>query len=108
VQAARADLERSRNEALAYANNVVPVARGEAAKIIQDADAYKAQVVAEAQGEAARFTSIYEQYKLAPDVTRRRIYLETMQGILSGMNKVIIDKGAGTGAVPYLPLPALR
>jgi len=109
VQAARADQERMRNEALAYANNAVPVARGEAAKIIQQAEAYKQQVIAEAQGEAARFLSIYNQYKLAPDVTRRRIYLETMQGVLANMNKIIIDNSrGGAGVVPYLPLPGLN
>lgn len=107
VQAARADLERMRNEAQAYANNVVPVARGEAARILQDAEGYKGKVIAEAQGEAARFTSIYDEYKKAPEVTRRRIYLETMQNILANSNKIIVDK-AGTGAIPYLPLPELR
>jgi len=108
VQAARADQERLRNEALAYANNVVPVARGNAAKIIQEAEAYKQRVIAEAQGEAARFLSIYAQYKLAPDVTRRRIYLETMQGVLANMNKIIIDNRGGSGVLPYLPLPEMR
>ena len=105
VQAARTDLERMRNEAQAYANKVVPEARGEAARIIQQAEGYKQQVIAEAQGEAKRFLSVYEQYKKAPEVTRRRIYLETMQGVLSGMNKVIVEKN---GVVPYLPLPALQ
>jgi membrane protease subunit HflK len=109
VQAARADQERLRNEALAYANKVVPLARGAAARIIQQAEAYKQQAIVEAQGEAARFLSIYNQYKLAPDVTRRRIYLETMQGILANTNKVIIDnKGGGAGVLPYMPLPSLR
>ena len=105
VQAARTDLERMRNEAQAYANKIVPEARGEAARIIQQAEGYKQQVTALAQGDAKRFLSVYEQYKKAPEVTRKRIYLETMQEALSGMNKVIIEKN---GVVPYLPLPALQ
>jgi len=107
VQAARTDQERMRNEAEAYANKVIPEARGAAARIIQQAEGYKQQVTSEAQGEAQRFVAIYEQYRKAPDVTRRRIYLETMQDILGGTNKIIIDKSAGSGVVPYLPLPGL-
>jgi modulator of FtsH protease HflK len=105
VQAARTDQERMRNEAEAYANKVVPEARGEAARIIQQSEGYKQQVIAEAQGEAARFLSVLEQYKKAPEVTRRRIYIETMEDVMSRMNKVVIEKG---GVVPYLPLPALQ
>jgi membrane protease subunit HflK len=86
-----------RNEAEAYANKVVPEARGEAARIIQQAEAYKQQVTAEAQGEAARFVSIYDQYKRAPEVTRRRIYLDTMRDVLGDMNKVIVDNKGGSG-----------
>lgn len=109
VQAARADQERIQNEALAYANTVVPEARGEAAKIIQAAEAYKAQTVAEAEGQASRFTKIYEQYAAAPEVTRRRMFLETMERIFSGTDKIIIDEDkAGQGVVPYLPLDELR
>ncbi len=109
VQAARADLERLRNEAEAYANTVVPGARGDAARIMQDAEGYKQRTIAEAQGEAQRFDAIYEEYKKAPDVTRKRIYIETMQNVLSNLNKVIIDnKGGGAGVLPYLPLPELR
>ena len=108
VQAARTDQDRMQNEAEAYANKVVPEARGRAARILQEAEGYKQQVTAEAQGEAARFVSVYDQYKKAPEVTRRRIYLETMQSILSNMNKVIMDNKAGSGVVPYLPLPELR
>ena len=105
VQAARTDQDRMRNEAEAYANKVVPEARGEAARIIQQAEGYKQQVTAEAQGDAQRFLSVLEQYKKAPEVIRKRIYIETMQDVLSGMNKVIVEKG---GVVPYLPLPALQ
>jgi membrane protease subunit HflK len=108
VQAARTDQDRMRNEAEAYANRVIPEARGEAARIIQQSEGYKQQTVAEAQGEAQRFLAVYEQFKKAPDVTRRRMYLETMQQVLSGMNKVIVDgRGNGQGVVPVLPLPGL-
>ncbi len=110
VQAARTDQERMRNEAEAYANKIVPEARGAAARVLQQAEGYKQQVTAQATGEAARFISVYEEYRKAPDVTRRRIYLETMQDVLGGMNKVIMDnRGAGgSGVVPYLPLPQLQ
>jgi len=97
-----------RNEAEAYANRVVPEARGGAARIVQQAEGYKQQVTAQAQGEAARFVSVYDQYKRAPEVTRRRIYLETMQDVLGNMNKVILDNRGGQGVVPYLPLPELQ
>ncbi|MCZ6664714.1 MAG: FtsH protease activity modulator HflK [Gammaproteobacteria bacterium] len=110
VQAARADKERSINEAQAYANSILPRARGEAARIEREAEAYQKEVVARSQGDAERFLSVYNSYVLAKDVTIRRIYLETMQGILTGMNKVIIDSsGGGTqGVLPYLPLPELQ
>ena len=107
VQAARTDQERMRNEAEAYANRVIPEARGEAARIIQQAEGYKQQTVAEAQGEAARFISVYEQFRNAPNVTRQRMYLETMQQILGNMNKVIVDNRNGQGVVPVLPLPGM-
>ena len=108
VQAARTDQDRMRNEAEAYANKVVPEARGQAARVVQQAEGYKQQVTAEAQGEAARFVSVYEEYKKAPDVTRRRIYLDTMKDILSETNKVIMDTKNNPGVLPYLPLPELR
>ena len=109
VQAARADLERAQNEAQTYANRVVPEARGRAAQILQAADAYKSQTVAEAVGQTARFAKIYEEYKKAPDVTRKRMYLETMERLLAGTDKIILDSGgqSGTGVVPYLPLNEL-
>jgi len=108
VQAARADMERAKNEAQAYANDVIPRARGEAAKILQEAEAYKKQVVAIAEGEASRFISIYNEYALAKEVTQERMYLETMEKVLADIDKVIIDKNAGSGVVPYLPLPELK
>jgi membrane protease subunit HflK len=105
VQAARTDQDRMRNEAEAYANSVVPQARGAAARIVQQAEAYKEQTVAEAEGEASRFTAILTEYRNAPEVTRRRIYLETMQQVFANMNKVILD--TENGVVPYFPLPAI-
>jgi len=108
VQAARADMERSKNEAQAYANDVIPRARGEAAKILQAAEAYKKEVVARAEGEASRFIAIYTEYAKAKEVTQERMYLETMEKVLADIDKVIIDKNAGAGVVPYLPLPELK
>jgi membrane protease subunit HflK len=109
VQAARADLERAQNEAQTYANRVVPEARGRAAQILQAADAYKSQTVAEATGQTSRFTKIYEEYKKAPEVTRKRMYLETMERVLGGTDKIILDSNgqSTSGVVPYLPLNEL-
>lgn len=109
VQAARADAERLQNEAQAYANRVVPEARGEAARITQGAQGYKERAIIEARGQTSRFLSVLTQYQKAPDVTRQRLYLETMERVFGGMDKVIIDQSAagGSGVVPYLPLGAL-
>src|SRR6195256_5554871 len=110
VQAARADLERAQNEAQTYANKVVPDARGRAAQIIQIAEGYKQQAVAEAKGQSARFLKVYDEYKKAPDVTRQRIYLETMERILGNAEKLVYDGGgssSGQSIVPYLPLSEL-
>ena len=104
VQAARADQERLQNEAQAYANRIIPEARGEAERILQSAQCYRDQVIAEAQGQGDRFTKVYEQYKKAPDVTRQRIFIETMEKVLGGADKVIVDDKAGPGVVPFLPL----
>ena len=108
VQAAKADKERAQNEAEAYANDVIPRARGEAAKITQEAEGYKREAVAQAEGEASRFIAIYNEYAKAKTVTQERMYLETMEKVLSGVNKIIIDKQSGSGVVPYLPLPELK
>ncbi len=108
VVAARQDQDRKINEARAYANKVVPEARGEAQQIIQQAEAYRAQTVVEANGEAARFIAIYNEYKQAKDVTRRRMFLETMERVLGDKEKVVIDTEQGSGIVPYLPLPELK
>lgn len=108
VQTARADLETARNQADAYRNDIIPKARGSAQQMILDAEAYKQEVIARAQGEASRFSSVYEEFKQAKDVTKRRMYLETMEQILQGMNKVIVDSKNAQGVVPYLPLKELK
>ncbi|MEC9154166.1 MAG: FtsH protease activity modulator HflK [Pseudomonadota bacterium] len=109
VQRARQDRDRLRNEAEAYANSVVPVARGEAERDIKQAEAYREQQIQEAKGEADRFTSVYDAYKIAPEVTRRRMYLETLGEVLGSARKVIIDqKGGASGVIPYLPLPEVQ
>jgi membrane protease subunit HflK len=108
VQAARADLERAQNEAQTYANRVVPEARGRAAQVTQAAEAYREQTVAEAKGQTARFLKVYDEYKKAPDVTRQRMYLETMERLFGGTEKIIVDQGAASGVVPYLPLEQLQ
>ncbi|NVJ71060.1 MAG: FtsH protease activity modulator HflK [Alphaproteobacteria bacterium] len=108
VQRAEADQQRFQNEATKYRNEVIPQAEGKAEQMTQQAEAYRAQTVARAQGEAARFMSVYNEYVLAKDVTKKRIYLETMEEILSGMDKIILDGEAGKGAVPYLSLDQLN
>ncbi len=109
VQSAKIDFTRLQNEADAYQNDVVPRAQGDAARLIQEAEAYKQQVVKQAEGDAQRFISVYNAYKLAPDVTARRLYIETMQDVLKNANKIILDRGASaSGVVPYLPLPAIK
>ncbi|MBT4880752.1 MAG: FtsH protease activity modulator HflK [Alphaproteobacteria bacterium] len=109
VQRARADQERMRNEAEGYRNQVIPHARGAAAKLLQEAEAYKQQITAKAQGDAKRFESVLNAYKTAPDVTRKRIYLETLEEILTNTNKIVLDEATkGQGVLPYLPLPAMK
>jgi len=108
VQRAKQDEERLRNEALAYRNDIVPRAKGEAARMLQNATAEKEKLVKEAEGQAARFTSFYQTYVANKDITTRRMYLETMQEVLSKSEKIIIDEnGKGSGVVPYLPLPEI-
>jgi membrane protease subunit HflK len=108
VQRAQADRERAQNEAEAYQNDIIPRARGEAERLLQDSEAYKQEVVARATGEAQRFRSVVAEYQKAATVTARRLYLETMEAVLTGMNKVIIDGRDGNGVIPYLPLPDLE
>lgn len=109
VQRAEQNQAQLINEADQYRNQRVRLAEGEAAKLVEDAKAYKFRVVADAEGEAARFVSIYDEYKVAKDVTRERLFLETMEQILQQSNKVIIEGGQnGSGVVPYLPLPEIQ
>ncbi|WP_374642006.1 FtsH protease activity modulator HflK [Tabrizicola sp.] len=111
VQAAQQQRDTLEKEADAYANRVTAGARGAAAQLLEESEAYRAQAVNSAQGEAARFVSVYDEYVNAPEVTRRRLYLETMERVLGGMNKVILDGvsggEAGQGVVPFLPLNEL-
>jgi membrane protease subunit HflK len=110
VQAAQQERDRLEKQADAYANQVTAGARGDAARLVEEAEAYRAQVVNNAQGEASRFSSVYEEYVKAPQITRKRMYLETMETVLGGMNKVILDGVSGEtgqGVVPYLPLNQL-
>jgi modulator of FtsH protease HflK len=109
VQAAVQDQARLRNEAETYASRVVPEARGAAERTVQEAQAYRERTVAEAQGAASRFKQVFEEYRKAPDVTRERMFLETMERVFGGMDKIIMDSSAtGPGAVPYLPLNELQ
>lgn len=109
VQAAQQERDRLEKEADAYANRVLAGARGEAARLIEESEAYRAQAINSAEGEAARFNSVYAEYAKAPEVTRKRMYLETMEKVLGSVNKVILDGVTGEGGVvPYLPLDQLR
>ena len=113
VQAAVADRERFIKEARTYADGLVPRAKGEAERILQEAQGYRDRVIAEATGQTSRFLKIYEEYKKAPEVTRKRMYLEMQERVLTGADKIILDKstgagGGGQGVVPFLPLDQLR
>jgi membrane protease subunit HflK len=108
VQAARLEKETLQNQASAYANKSVNEAKGEAERILQGAEGYKQQTVAEASGQAARFLQVFEEYKKAPDVTRQRMFLETMERVMGGTDKIILDSKGGQGVVPYLPLDQLQ
>jgi membrane protease subunit HflK len=114
VQAAAQDRDTAEKRAEAFANETLAEARGRAAQILQDAEAYRAQVINDAKGEAARFSAIYREYASAPEVTRKRMFLETMEKVFGDVDKIIIDDsvsggaGGGQGVVPYLPLNELR
>ncbi|RFC68191.1 FtsH protease activity modulator HflK [Mesorhizobium denitrificans] len=108
VQRAEQDEDRFVEEANQYSNQKLGQARGQGAQITEDAAAYKNRVVQEAEGEAQRFISVYDEYAKAPDVTRKRLFLETMERVLKDSNKVIVDEKGGQGIVPYLPLPELQ
>lgn len=103
---AREDEERSKNKAEAYANKVIPEARGKAQRAIEDANGYRDEVIARAEGEAARFTKLYGEYRKAPGVTRERLYIETLEEVLSNNNKVLVDVKGGNNMM-YLPLDQL-
>tara|TARA_Y100001954_G_scaffold129015_1_gene138188 strand:+ start:113 stop:1234 length:1122 start_codon:yes stop_codon:yes gene_type:complete len=109
VQRARQDRDRLKNEAEAFRNDIVPRARGAAAKLVAEAEAYRAEVVNRAAGDASRFDQVYQAYQANPDVTKERIYIETVEEIFSNVEKIIIDEPAGgSGVVPYLPLRELN
>ncbi|XPV76520.1 MAG: FtsH protease activity modulator HflK [Desulfovibrio sp.] len=109
VASAREDKSRFINEAEAYRNDILPKTRGQAAAMVNEAEAYKASKIKQSQGEAARFTALLKEYKKAPDVTRKRLYLETMEKVLSNpeLEKVILSDDALKKSVPYLPLNQL-
>ena len=109
VQAAEQERDRLQNVADAYANRVLAEARGEAAQVLEEAEGYRARVVNEATGEASRFSAVLGEYSKAPEVTRKRLYLETMEQVLGDMDLIILDENtSGSGVVPYLPLTELR
>lgn len=101
------DLERQKNEGQAYANDIIPKARGQAARLLEEAAGYKVRVINEAQGDASRFTQVLSQYEKAPEVTRRRLYLDAQEQILSKVSKVVVDQKGGGGNLLYLPLDKL-
>lgn len=108
VQRAEQDEDKFVEESNRYSNEQLGMARGNAAQIREEAAAYKNRIVQEAQGEAQRFISVYDEYAKAPDVTRQRLFIETMEEVLKGSNKVIVDESNGQGVIPYLPLPELQ
>ncbi len=107
VQRARADMAREKNEAETYSNNILPVAKGQAQKIVQDAEAYKAATIAKAKGDASRFTAVYDAYRKAPAVTEKRIYIQTMEDVMKSGRKVLMSNSKGAAIMPYMPLGTL-
>jgi modulator of FtsH protease HflK len=109
VNAAQQDAVRVQNEAETFASRIIPEARGEASRTVQQSEAYREQAVADATGQASRFSQVYEEYRKAPEIIRERIFIETMERVLGGMDKIILDQnGAGQSVVPYLPLSELQ
>ncbi|MGI9391057.1 MAG: FtsH protease activity modulator HflK [Boseongicola sp.] len=112
VQAAEQERDRLEREADAYSNRILAEARGQAAQVLEEAEGYRARVVNEAQGEASRFNAVLQEYLQAPEVTRKRLYIETLERVLSSVDKIILDENvggaSGQGVVPYLPLNELR
>jgi membrane protease subunit HflK len=107
VNAAQQDAVRVQNEAETFASRIVPEARGEASRTVQQAEAYREQSVADASGQAARFRQVYEEYRKAPEISRERIFIETMERVFGGIDKVIVDQN-GQGVVPFLPLNQIQ
>jgi membrane protease subunit HflK len=110
VNAAQQDAVRVQNEAGAYASRIVPEAHGQATRAVQQAEAYREQATAEATGQASRFNQIYDAYRVAPDVIRQRIFIETMERVFGNTDKVLIDQNSqgAQGVVPFLPLSELQ
>jgi membrane protease subunit HflK len=109
VQSAKQDAEDVQNQAGAYREDILPKARGEAIKMTQDAKGYKESIVAKAKGDAERFNSVYKAYLTGQDVTKERIYIETMEGVMKNAQKIILDEHAkGAGVVPYVSLNELK
>ncbi len=108
VTAAQQDQQRVVNEAETYANKVVPEAEGGASRILAEANAYREQTILDAKGQTARYNQIHEQYKKAPEVTRERMYLETMEKVLGPMDKTIVDQNSASPPVPYIALDPLQ
>ena len=108
VQAAEQTRDTLEKQADAYSNRVVAEARGEAAQLLEQAEGYRAQVVNEAVGEASRFKAVYAEYAKAPEVTRKRLYIETLEKVYSGVDKILLDQGSnGQSVLPYLPVNEL-
>jgi membrane protease subunit HflK len=107
VNAAQQDAVRVQNEAETFASRIVPEARGEASRTVQQAEGYRAQSVADASGQAARFRQVYEEYRKAPEISRERIFIETMERVFGGVDKIIVDQN-GQGVVPFLPLNQIQ
>jgi membrane protease subunit HflK len=107
VVKAREDSERFKNEAETYSNDVLPRARGQSARILEEANAYKEQVIAEAEGQTSRFLKVLSEYEKAPEITRKRIYIDSMESVLENSGKVIIDTKSSNNML-YLPLDRMR
>ena len=108
INAAGQDSSQSITQAQTYESQIIPKANGEAAQLLREAEGFRTATVAQAKGQAARFTKVLDEYIKAPDVTRERLFIETMERVFSGADKIVIDNKAGNGVVPYLPLNDIR
>jgi membrane protease subunit HflK len=104
IQAAKADKEREINQAYAYRNDILPKARGQVSAILEDAKGKRETIVSEAQGQANRFNSIQKEYQISPEITRKRIYIETMESVLSEKDKILMSKGVSSSTLPLLAI----